>query len=644
MDQKLHEYIRETFPADGLRLMGQLPRHFSLTWKKDPGNDPSEALVIGSMKTDEGDQEVIARIIFRGDRKIVQYLFKPKHRPDSSSTAGWRITTHENLMSNQNRAVSTTLVSPFKYLKGTGVAEEGKFSTLVRWYYMEKGLVVHQGNSSLRSFYGKLMTALKIVAQEKYEELAELHWPQLGTQSIHAPSTEALNQDNVAGEHENEGNEEPSRAPGPIEELQQLASQSDEDSADTEEKDYFRDRAIALNLHLVLERLPNPDQMRFSTQTCHERYLEKRLYIGEAYTEGKHVYAYLSARVVQFEVDIKLHDVEFRVCNSTHSSTSSSCRVHAEDLGGLKCTLVAPFDMIHTEKQQQLSPEEVVRLKTLVTWYFIVNCHTKGIVDGGEDTELRREDYTQHLVETLQFIGLRLGIDLPTPGQPLLDHETSTSSTNTSTTNGAQGRRSPAVVISSRPTPPMPHTTQKPTDIGTSSSVSQGTPSSPSSRLLQNGSAPIQDISNFKSSSSTPRGTKRTAADDIEEQLSNAWKDHGKLKYDHNDLLNKFHDLDEADKKRLNEVTDKKEKVLEEYLIRKDRLLKELQDWKDKADAEVDTADKELADEWKLQQSDLQRREREIKRQKNNVIKKIRLLSQSLPLEEEETDAETSGE
>lgn len=491
--------------------MDWLPPSKDLTWIPDPKRSPNVALVIGSIEEDGVKKDIIARYTVQAQFVVIKFFSRrqgvERHTPET-----WKKLEYEDIIAKHIPSVSTALDSPFQYITENSEADRKRMTALVRWYYVEHEVEVPEDRGKQIHWHKLLTTAVADVSKgiaetRRYNpSIARIERPNAEPSDV-TPSAEKSDTSNAGTnsgdqnganqDNDPEGNDEATGASGPFAELQEQASPSDEECEDTEVKDFFCDRLKEHNLDPVLDHLPNPNEMKFERQEYKTKYLEQRLLIGDTRREGEYVWVY--AREDSFEV-------YFRVHGTANSSTGPRFKLHTRELGGPNYPLRAPFHLICTNERPQrehLSREEEIRLKALVSWYYIASGYFKDVAVDDKEKTLWRENYTKLLLETLRFVGERLESGVPplveqhelhessvrlrpgatptnnghavqsrldddessmaqsstplalpsTPQTPvsselLVSGVTSTQSTGISTSNSRQVRRSPAVVVS----------------------------------------------------------------------------------------------------------------------------------------------------------------------------------------------------
>lgn len=646
--------------------MAHLPRHGDFVWEKDTGKTPNLALIIGSQENSEGDNHIIARLVRQNQSYKVQYSAKPKSR---STSAGQSI-GHEAIIAKHNSSITTKLKSPFAYLKDDSERGRQKFATLVRWYFMDKGLVPHQDDGSMKNFYSSFLVALKEIGNEMEmlgEPVADVE-----AQDTIAQGTE----DAVSRQAENQVNHRTSESRDLVGKRQPQPLSSTEERQKTDEIEHFRGQVSKEGLEGVLGRIPLAEQMDFSPQADYTKYVSQRLRIGAPHEDGSIIYAYLSSRAVKFEVDfVQIVGISGR---SSHSSSSSRLvRLPSQELGGLRYTLLPPFNLIYKEKRQKLDEEEVVRLKTMITWYFIVKGISKDVVDDSEYTPSRRQNYARELIEALRFIESRLRDDNESPAreQPPRNSATFTQPVKLSNTNATQNSRS-SNVVDSRSAPPHRTPSQPPSmsspngtrttangqragsghrDAGSlSAQLSRTTSRSTNGTNNVNGHysattsisepGPISQSPSGaiieKPVSSTPQGTKRTAQDDIFHQHFEATMENQRLSEQYAEAQKELNDLVVQRDNQQKELSVRKDDIDKAYDAEKKKLIEELNEKRRKDIENADLEGQNYINDWEIEHDSAMQKAASIKANRSAARKRIKLLLQRMGSGEEDSDAD----
>jgi hypothetical protein len=127
---EVRKFMREAYGAP--LLLDVLPPHDNLKWipwSVNPGVDLPEALIIGTVDL----RDILAFVTQKGDKpREVRYCSIPKGHASSSGNIQ---------MLTQDDVVLMDVNAPFKYNADPAKGMKRKFSVIIKWYFMARGLL-----------------------------------------------------------------------------------------------------------------------------------------------------------------------------------------------------------------------------------------------------------------------------------------------------------------------------------------------------------------------------------------------------------------------------------------------------------------------------------------------------------------------
>jgi hypothetical protein len=375
--------------SDGQQLLESLPSHNSfrwIPWKSLLTNvDLPEALILG---TNNG-RDVVAFVTQKGDKpREVRYCSKPKGVLSGYSTKTL----------SQDEVVTMSLDAPFKYNADLSKGNKRKFSVIIKWYFMARGLLDNAVSGDIdewcRILYNALQKIQRAISHEKGKSnraraslKVSREMPaviQNSPEAVERNSTYGL-RSALPGENGHTGEEAPSPVQPQPEPRQTRASGGPSDYEVL--SDYLEER----NLSYLLKNIHEADELEWFDGKISPESLPKRLYLGKN-QNNDNIYAHI-------RVSRGSHSVH---CWSRHPANGTSgITLQHQDIG--KQTIVHPFNKTYTRDRRSLTTADQERLDILVKWYFIAAGIAANIV-------LRETpSYPSRLVSTLTYIADRMG-------------------------------------------------------------------------------------------------------------------------------------------------------------------------------------------------------------------------------------------
>jgi hypothetical protein len=390
--REIRKKIRDE--SDGQQLLESLPSHHTfqwIPWTFAVNVDLPEALVLGTV----GGRDVIAFITQKGDKpREVRYCSKPKGVLTGYSTKSL----------SQDEVVSMALNAPFKYNADVSKGNKRKFSVVIKWYFMVRGLLDHAASGDIEDWCRILHGALrKIYLGQGNEKGKGSRGRANGKESREMPvviqnSPEAVERNSTYGlrsaqrdENGDTAEDAPSLVQPPPEPRQTRATGGPSDYEVL--SDYLEER----NLSYLLKNIHEADELEWFDGKLSPDSLPKKLYLGKNKTNDN-IYAHMRLLRGNYSVQCWSRDP----ANGTDGIT-----LQHSDVG--QQTIIHPFNKTYTKDRRSLTAADQERLDILVKWYFIAAGIATNIV-------LRETpSYPTRLVSTLFYIADRMGPAAATP-------------------------------------------------------------------------------------------------------------------------------------------------------------------------------------------------------------------------------------
>ena len=537
----LYEIRRRIVDSGAGHLLDLLPSVESVRWETLAPASPPTALVLGTV----AGRDILAFLLKFGDKpRGLRYCSKPINRTIHSSNV-------RSLL--QDEVVELQLDPPFRY--NTDLSQSGKrrFSMIIRWYFLAKGLI--GGQFGDYDDYSKRFTvALRMIEAGQQAEKSDQELRSQRLQVELTPKRSNIEPDkpmNIyvlrSGGHENRRNEHKShdrdgvshydgketnssqstatQLPSPSEATSSSSSVEEENRDLNKLHKYLDTRGV---LHL-LQNIPEADEVQFADQDSIPPALPKKLFVGHTKTDPNEIYAYMRpAR--------NHHQVNFY----SENLNGSSQMISAEQV--MKQQIYHPFNKTFPEDLSSIDQSDKARLSILIKWYFLAT----GVAHNIILKEIKA--YPERLRHALEYISKRM------------EHIQSTS---TSVTHRTPITRGTPVTPMPRPEPSV-------------DTISGGTSSNPVvTATLHRTTAsiptsPTKVQRNTSQSSSATRNRKRTAADAGFEGLARIYEQDQDLTKQINDADQELEVLDmqcqnfeEKVEMQRKQFMDKKQEVME---------------------------------------------------------------------------------
>ncbi|KAH7088723.1 hypothetical protein FB567DRAFT_522174 [Paraphoma chrysanthemicola] len=385
---------------DALSLLDSLPSHDTFDWVPI-SSETRLAMKIGSVK----GRDILALLVQLGDKPYeVRYWSLPHNR---SATTG----SHKVL--SQDDVVRLSLYPPFKYNADISKSSKRKFSIIIKWYFMLKGLLHDGVGGDYNDYCKRFCDALRRIDAGRRIDDAEKNDPGdsiEGSQETPMTVDESSEPEDTrspyklrSGPHNEASNPLNSKADTthPV----QLVTPDDTPSTcdDDDETDYdklcrYLDKHKLLYL---LENIPKADGVQFVDQGFMPEAQPKKLFLGRHAKDDREIYAYMRpAR--------GWHEINFWVEDPRRSLNITAMR--SEDVA--KQRILHPFNKTYP-KDGPIDQGDRARLTLMVKFYFIAAGIARNFVL--QETKA----FPDRLRSALEYIAHRMGAAAAKP--PVLE-------------------------------------------------------------------------------------------------------------------------------------------------------------------------------------------------------------------------------
>jgi hypothetical protein len=360
-------------------LLDALPLPEDLDWILHPLANPDTALVVGGSE----NSPVLAFLTRFGDKnREVHYVVMTPRASGSKHAAPTRAMTQDEVM-------RLPLVTPFKYLADQSKSMKRKFSMLIRWYFLSKG-VINNIECEYDDFCMRFSQGLKKIDEEQRAARS-------GTRDEAPQRRDAIEESPDPDEETVYGLRSASRN-GTAEKTHRASieqetpskrtpsRESKESNPDLRRLREYLDEYDSLHL---LENIPNTDEMKFFAQTFFLDAQPKKLFMGHS-KSGDDIYAYM------VKLQRGFHAIRFYV-----ESPRRKDAITAEDIA--KQRILHPFSKTYPKHAAATDQSDRARLTLMVKWYFIA----AGIATDCVLSETKA--FPERLRFALEYIADRMG-------------------------------------------------------------------------------------------------------------------------------------------------------------------------------------------------------------------------------------------
>jgi hypothetical protein len=399
---EVRKFMREAYGAP--LLLDVLPPHDNLKWipwSVNPGVDLPEALIIGTVDL----RDILAFVTQKGDKpREVRYCSIPKGHASSSGNIQ---------MLTQDDVVLMDVNAPFKYNADPAKGMKRKFSVIIKWYFMARGLLDNAVSGDLSDWCKIFYNALRNIEPERKaqrERNSGAIKPAVARKSAYGKSSERVRSPSAHTRVEESPDvADPSSPYG-------LRSSHRDKNGDTTagapNSPDFREEPHAVdagefkrdydtlckyletqNKAYLLENMPDASELQFFDGKLSPTSIPKKLFIGRTNENRDNIYAH-----VRRSVDgNKAYSVDFW---SRDMKSSGELKWKLDNIA--KQNIIHPFNKTYP-KQTALTYGDEVRIDTLIKWYFMAAGVAK------DTLWLEKDKFASDLVSTLEFIATRMG-------------------------------------------------------------------------------------------------------------------------------------------------------------------------------------------------------------------------------------------
>lgn len=393
----IEQIRRRITRLDSKALLDSLPPETSLKWKAHSAASPPVAVIIGI----SDKCPVYAYLTRYGDKpREVRYCLNL----NSGSNGSDRAPPFRSL--SQDEVIRLSLDAPFKYLTDPSKAGKRKFSILIKWYYLLKGLT-HDIESDYDDFCKRFNDALKkIHAGENRRDSDSEEGSEIELQSASMDeSPEYSEPRNVYGLRSvkrtatrNSRGNGALTTPTPRSNLPDSFHSAHKDPNPGEEGNSdlhtLRENLAQHKMLHLLDNIPDADGVQFADQTFLLDAQPKKLFIGRHLKTGDDINAYM------VHLQRGFHEIRFYMEKGRSSTT-----MKAENVA--KQRILHPFNKTYPKQPNILTQAERARLSLMVKWYFIA----AGIATTCVLKETQA--YPERFREALEYIASRMEADAP---------------------------------------------------------------------------------------------------------------------------------------------------------------------------------------------------------------------------------------
>jgi hypothetical protein len=389
--------IRKCLDEDfgGLELLDIIPSHDSLVWIPFSGGIAPAALVIGQVQ----GRDVLAYVAQMGDKPIeARYCSKAVGDADNYT---WKSIPQDDIMLMK-------LNAPFKYNADPSKASKRKFSIIIKWYFMVRGLVTDRVAGDIHDYCKRLNLALERIVDGQSADgnryLSSLPRPRTAQDKTGTPDTieespepvrnvYALRSTQPAVNENSEGG-----ATQPPEPHRGALPSSDNSLSFTYQE--LCDYLASTNCSHFLKNIHEVDELQFFQQDVQPSAQPRKLFLGRTKDLHGEVYAYMLSTNGKPSIELWKEESD----NGPYRSRLRMDKISQE-------TLNHPFNKTFLPSSIMLSEGEQSRLKALITWYFIaadIACVSRKVMS----------HYPKLLRTTLAYIADRMGPAAAHPSTP----------------------------------------------------------------------------------------------------------------------------------------------------------------------------------------------------------------------------------
>ncbi|USP76140.1 hypothetical protein yc1106_03414 [Curvularia clavata] len=359
-----------------------LPSAESMTWISYSAGNPPHALLIGN----HYGREIYAYLARYGEKaREVRYCTKDPEKLGARSSSPPAIVTQDEVM-------KMSLDAPFRYLAENSKPMKRKFSMLIRWYFLTRGLI--DGLECERDdFCKRFGAAVKRIEEEKLYEQDGTQNRTRRTRDVVEESSDVEDADTVYGLRSGSRNGKTEASTNRKIELQSPSvrlSREPQNSNTNTDFDFLLAYLKEYDALYLLDNLPEADEMQFVTQKSIPEAQPKKLFVGKEAKSGHDIYAYMVGLPRGF------HEVRFYVQTADNEEPMKTETVARQQVWH-------PFSKCYPKQPSALEQSDRARVTLMVKFYFIA----AGIATDCVLKETKK--YPERLRVALEYIADRMG-------------------------------------------------------------------------------------------------------------------------------------------------------------------------------------------------------------------------------------------
>ena len=369
-------------------VLDSLPSTDSVRWVHLASASPPTALVLGSVR----GRDILAYMLKFGDKpREVHYCSVPAARANPVSSM-------QTLL--QDDIVRLPLDVPFRYNAETSKNGKRRFSMVVKWYFLAKGLI--EGPFGDYADYTKRFSfALRLIEEGQQAEKKSGQ----GRRSRRTQPNSAINEEIIEADEESNvyrlrsgdrtngrvlqaSDSPPStrRRLRPPNASSPSSENEDEENRDLTKLQQYLDSHDTLHL---LQNIPEADDVQFADQDFLPNALPKKLFVGHTNEDRNDIYALMRPSRHHHEI------------NYYSEGSDGSHHIISADKT-LQQHIYHPFNKTFPTDGSEIDQSDKARLSLIIKWYFLASGIAQNIV-------LREtKAYPERLRFALEYIARRM--------------------------------------------------------------------------------------------------------------------------------------------------------------------------------------------------------------------------------------------
>jgi hypothetical protein len=381
---------------DALHLLDVIPSHETLVWVPFSGGVAPTALVIGTVR----GRDILAYITQMGDKPIeARYCLKAS---GNSNDTTWKAVSQDEVMTMK-------LNPPFKYNADSSKASKRKFSIIIKWYFMVKGLVNDRITGDMLDYCKRFSHALEKIDEAQQAEGVKHTRPEARTRSAREKTPLTIEESPEPAEPKNAyglrsahraGNGElvNGTAKNPDAQLKSPSANAKVNILDPQSLRQYLGQHDCLHL---LKNIHEADELQFFDQDILPEALPQKLFLGKSKFLHGEIHAYMLSKKGTHTIELWLEDPD---------SEEYKAQLLTENIA--THTINHPFNKTFQQGSQLLNDVEKERLETLIIWYFI----------SGGVARIQAKDmlyFPAQLRSALEYIAERMGTTAARSSPPI---------------------------------------------------------------------------------------------------------------------------------------------------------------------------------------------------------------------------------